>query len=130
MELKVGHICGNCEKKLDEDDVSLMNEMRMLCTTCKQDICHNCALFCPTDDCLYWCDHCAKKCRICKRVGVECKDCFKQYKDEENMKRVKRQVCGFCYSKCEECGYGKKKKKTVGKLYHHCPKCNHIIRNE
>ena len=130
MRLKVGKVCKACDKVLDEDDVLLMGGMKMNCSACGREVCHNCALFCPTDDCVYWCNACSRKCRVCERVGVECKGCFKEYKDDEDFKRVKRKMCGFCFSKCERCGRGGRKKKIMREVGHFCPKCDHVIRNE
>jgi len=38
MKLKVGHICGHCEKTLDEDDVSLMDEKMITSFTKHKDM--------------------------------------------------------------------------------------------
>ena len=76
MILKVGHVCGQCEKVLDEDDVALMGGTRMQCADCEIEVCRDCAFFCPSDDCMYWCVSYARKCKICKSVGIECEECF------------------------------------------------------
>jgi hypothetical protein len=68
----------------------------------------------------------ARTCRICYVNGVECKDCFNEFSLDE--KRVKQKICKFCFSKCERCGYGRKRQKVKKEDGYFYPNCNFVIK--
>ena len=106
----IGYVCPYCSVVYGELEATLMYGEIVECVKCNKEICHQCLMACDgwTDrDCdQVWCYDCARKCKICEKMAVECRSCRRQHKEE--FKWIKKRVCEPCWDKDRrECKNGK-----------------------